>query len=69
MRSSGTMAGTTTELTPSGDPAVGGQKIKRRIHKVDFLGFFKLIYSTLLHIPPLRFHCGGGCYSRTRDRL
>jgi hypothetical protein len=24
-------------------------------------------YSTLLHLPPLRFHCVGGCWDRTQD--
>jgi hypothetical protein len=25
------------------------------------LNSFSLLYSTLLHLPPLRFHCVGGC--------
>jgi hypothetical protein len=29
--------------------------------------FFSAIYSTLLHLPPLRFHCVGGCWDRTQD--
>ncbi len=35
----------------------------------DFFGFFFLcvLYSTLLHLPPLRFHCVGGCWDRTQD--
>ncbi len=33
----------------------------------DFLVFFKALYSTLLHLPPLRFHCLGGCWGRTLD--
>jgi hypothetical protein len=24
-------------------------------------------YSTLLHLPPLKFHCVGGCGDRTQD--
>ncbi len=39
-------------------------------HKVYvyFLDFFFFIrYSTLLHLPPLRFHCVGGCWDRTQD--
>jgi hypothetical protein len=24
-------------------------------------------YGTLLHLPPLRFHCVGGCWDRTQD--
>jgi hypothetical protein len=31
-------------------------------------GFFMyVLYSTLLHLPPLRFHCVGGCWDRTQD--
>jgi hypothetical protein len=30
-------------------------------------GFFYLRYSTLLHLPPLRFNCVGGCWDRTQD--
>ncbi len=26
-----------------------------------------VLYSTLLHLPPLRFHCVGGCWDRTHD--
>jgi hypothetical protein len=35
----------------------------------DFLDFFfsYALYSTLLHLPPLRFHCDGGCLNRTQD--
>ncbi len=32
-----------------------------------FLTFF-ILYSTLLHLPPLRFHCADGCWDRTQDR-
>jgi len=28
---------------------------------------FYVRYSTLLHLPPLRFHCVGGCWDRTLD--
>jgi hypothetical protein len=28
---------------------------------------FYVRYSTLLHLPPLRFHCVGGCRDRTWD--
>ncbi len=28
---------------------------------------FYVHYSTLLHLPPLRFHCVGGCRDRTQD--
>ncbi len=33
----------------------------------DFFYFF-VLYSTLLHLPPLRFHCADGCWDRTQDR-
>ncbi len=33
----------------------------------DFFIFF-VLYSTLLHLPPLRFHCADGCWDRTQDR-
>jgi hypothetical protein len=36
--------------------------------KGEFFGFYcKVRYSTLLHLPPLRFHCVGGCWDRTED--
>ncbi len=30
--------------------------------------FFFILYSALLHLPPLRFHCADGCWDRTQDR-
>ncbi len=33
----------------------------------DFFIFY-VQYSALLHLPPLRFHCADGCWSRTQDR-
>jgi hypothetical protein len=30
-------------------------------------GIFYVLYSILLHLPPLRFHCVGGCGDRTQD--
>ncbi len=36
-----------------------------------FLGgffIFFVLYSALLHLPPLRFHCAGGCWDRTKNR-
>ena len=39
----------------------------RFILKGDFLDFsFYVRYSTLLHLPPLRFHCVGVCWDRTQ---
>ncbi len=37
------------------------------IDKVIFLDFFSfyVLYLTLLHLPFLRLHCGGGCWDRT----
>ncbi len=37
--------------------------------KWDFWDFFFLCtrYSILLHLPPLRFHCVGGCWDLTQD--
>jgi hypothetical protein len=32
----------------------------------DFL-FFCGLYSALLHLPPLRFHCAEGCWDRSQD--
>ncbi len=29
--------------------------------------FFYVLYSILLHLPPLRFHCVGGCWDRTQE--
>ena len=36
--------------------------------QADFWIFFLyVLYSTLLHLPPLRFHCVGECWDRTQD--
>jgi hypothetical protein len=35
--------------------------------KGEFFWIFSLLYSTLLHLPPLRFHCVGGYWDRTQD--
>jgi hypothetical protein len=32
-----------------------------------FWGRGGIYYSTLLHLPPLRFHCADGCWDRTQD--
>jgi hypothetical protein len=34
----------------------------------DYYFFFFVLYSALLHLPPLRFHCADGCWDRTQDR-
>ncbi len=37
--------------------------------RIFFGGIFVFIlYSTLFHLPPLRFHCADGCWERTQDR-
>jgi hypothetical protein len=38
-------------------------------HTIDILReqIFKIRYSTLLHLPPIRFHCIGGCWERAYD--
>ncbi len=33
-----------------------------------YLFFLTTVYSTLLHLPPLRLHCADGCCDRTQDR-
>jgi hypothetical protein len=39
----------------------------QNIQQGDFfcLFFFYVLFSTLLHLPPLRFHCVEGCWDRT----
>jgi hypothetical protein len=34
-----------------------------------FLDFFYVRYSALIHLPPLRFHCVGGCWNRTQENI
>ncbi len=42
-------------------------------HTKDILNYyfsfvvFHVLYSTLLHLPPLKFHCARGCWNRTQD--
>jgi hypothetical protein len=41
----------------------------RRINKYkigEFFEFFDVLFSTLLHLPPLRFQCIGGCWDQTQ---
>ncbi len=41
--------------------------LRKLLFKGGFFWIFDVRYSTLLHLPPLRFHCvGGGCH-RTQD--
>ncbi len=44
-----------------------GQDIFKQGDSRIFGSFFYVLYSTLLHLPPLRFHCIGGCWGRTQD--
>ncbi len=37
--------------------------------KGDFLNNFFVRYSTVLHLPPLKFHCVRGCWDRTHGLL
>ncbi len=37
------------------------------IFKGGFFGIFYVLYSTLLHLPPLRFRCVGGFWDRIQD--
>ncbi len=42
-------------------------KVKKILTEGFFGFFFYVLYSTLLHLPPLRFHCVGECSDRTQD--
>ncbi len=46
-----------------------GKLLKTISLKRDYFGIFSFYvrYSTQLHLPPLRFHCVGGCWDRTQD--
>ncbi len=33
--------------------------------EVFWILYINILYSTLLHLPPLRFHCVGGCWDRS----
>jgi hypothetical protein len=53
---------------------IGMNKTRYENHSVSkyFLGgffnfFFFVLYSALLHLPPLRFHCADGCWDRIQD--
>ncbi len=39
----------------------------RNVKGGNYFWIFSVFYSTLLHLPPLRFHCVGGCWNRTQD--
>jgi hypothetical protein len=39
------------------------QTVNRTSRRIGFVQ-----YSALLHLPPLTFHCAGGCWDRTQDR-
>ncbi len=65
------------QLSPDLDPDPGfrrpkteGEKINKKfVNRRIFLDFiiFYVLYSTLLHLPPLRFHGVGRCWDRTQD--
>jgi hypothetical protein len=52
---------------------LGQKRSSAHLHPLQFFlsGIFKYIfsvlYSTLLHLPPLRFHCVGRCCDRNQD--
>jgi hypothetical protein len=37
------------------------------VHLPSFWLFFYVLYSTLLHLLPVKFHCVGGCWDRIQD--
>ncbi len=51
------------EKTYSGSRGQKGIGSRIRIHNTNV----RVLYSSLLHLPPLRFHCVGGCGDRTQD--
>ncbi len=51
--------------TDHGEP-VARVLLNMHMENVDF-SLFYVRYSTLLHLPPLRIHCVGGCWDRTQD--
>jgi hypothetical protein len=48
-------------------PDTSGMLTTRRIYWI-FSQVCTVLYSTLLHLPPLRFHCVGGRWNRTQDK-
>jgi len=40
-----------------------------KVKQGDFSGLFYVLYSTLLHLAPLRFYCVGGCWDRNPSTL
>ncbi len=58
---------TFAELTKNVQDCVQTQRV-RNFLKYFWGDFFFVLYSTLPHLPPLRFHCADGCWDRTQDR-
>ncbi len=67
------------ELLLHDDPVGGGEEIVEKDEgvtprqnscdqswKVFIIIFLCTVFSTVLHLPPLRFHCVGGCWELTR---
>ncbi len=56
---------------PSGSSTVhtsgGGGGVIFKSEHGDFFKIFYILYSSLLHLRPLKFHCVGGCWDRTQD--
>jgi hypothetical protein len=43
-------------------------RVRTSAHLIgEFFEFFYVLYSALLHLPPLRFHCVGGNWDRTQN--
>ena len=51
---------------PRGGDKGGEEKILKIFYFLFF--YFFVPYSTLFHLPPLRFRCADGCWDRTQDR-
>jgi hypothetical protein len=43
--------------------------LEKEIEEAKGTEIYRGIFLTLLHLPPLRFHCVGGCLDRTRRQL
>ncbi len=52
-------------MSPQGQVTTTLSIILGKFNRTFFRIFFYVLYSTLLHLPPLRFDCVGGCWDRT----
>ncbi len=53
--------------SPGSSLSPAPSSIGRRPRILNFFLLFYARYSTLLHLPPLRFHCVGGCWDRNQN--